>query len=578
MIIKNEGNIIYDTLKSLYKKIKFDRWVICDTGSNDNTIDELKRFFIETKYKGQFYKCEWVNFAYNRTEALALSRGKTDYVLIFDADDRIEGDFVVPKYRKGNGYTLNFTDGKNFWKRIALLDNRMEWYFEGVIHEYVKTKSPHNRCHLNGNYAIKTNVVVSHRNKKRFNYNKLIEDAKIMEKAFSTEKNNKLKARYAFYCGKNYSGTKYIDKSIKWYNIRLTFDINKNELWQTSYQLGLLHLNKNKASANEYFMKCLSFNNRRFENIYYILLYNYEKDELYTCLNLLKIIKGQYKLENIYKDFLFKNKEIIYDFLPKLIINIFTHVINFLNKPDSGDPKEKSLKYIEREELVDIIFHLEYVFYTSFIVFLNKNKTYKKDGVKEEWEKLSIKQIHEFIISLKKFILFINTKNKKSNLFFLKNHFIDFIDFNKHNLKKNKKICVEAKNVFNLLPDKTPEDENLYEVRKDIEKKIKNLKEKQINIEEEKKILKIEREKRILKIETKCIGIQTTKQILNKIDDINIKYLDLKFKKTNKQPNVSRNTTLKNKDITNVKSPNKIKCIDKSSQTILSSQNLRKRI
>ena len=37
MIVKNEGHIIADTLQKLTGKIKFDYWVISDTGSTDST-------------------------------------------------------------------------------------------------------------------------------------------------------------------------------------------------------------------------------------------------------------------------------------------------------------------------------------------------------------------------------------------------------------------------------------------------------------------------------------------------------------------------------------------------------------
>ena len=45
MIVKNESRIIADSLRKLCDKIKFDYWVICDTGSTDNTIEVIREFF-----------------------------------------------------------------------------------------------------------------------------------------------------------------------------------------------------------------------------------------------------------------------------------------------------------------------------------------------------------------------------------------------------------------------------------------------------------------------------------------------------------------------------------------------------
>ena len=37
-----------------------------------------------------------MDFGYNRTKALTTAFGKTDYLLIFDADDKIMGDLKLP--------------------------------------------------------------------------------------------------------------------------------------------------------------------------------------------------------------------------------------------------------------------------------------------------------------------------------------------------------------------------------------------------------------------------------------------------------------------------------------------------
>ena len=45
MIVKNEAHLISETLKMLCSKIKFTYWVICDTGSTDNTKEQIIEFF-----------------------------------------------------------------------------------------------------------------------------------------------------------------------------------------------------------------------------------------------------------------------------------------------------------------------------------------------------------------------------------------------------------------------------------------------------------------------------------------------------------------------------------------------------
>uniref|UniRef100_A0A6C0I4Z7 Glycosyltransferase 2-like domain-containing protein n=1 Tax=viral metagenome TaxID=1070528 RepID=A0A6C0I4Z7_9ZZZZ len=51
MIVKNESHIIRRTLDMLITKIRFDYWVICDTGSTDSTREPLNENMEELKKK-----------------------------------------------------------------------------------------------------------------------------------------------------------------------------------------------------------------------------------------------------------------------------------------------------------------------------------------------------------------------------------------------------------------------------------------------------------------------------------------------------------------------------------------------
>ena len=61
MIVKNESKIIRETLEKLCGKIKFDYWVISDTGSNDNTIEVIETFFKEKNIPGEMFQHEWMS-------------------------------------------------------------------------------------------------------------------------------------------------------------------------------------------------------------------------------------------------------------------------------------------------------------------------------------------------------------------------------------------------------------------------------------------------------------------------------------------------------------------------------------
>ena len=87
MIVKNEAHLIQDTLEKLTKKIAFDYWCVSDTGSTDGTQDIIRSFFANKQIAGELVEHKWRDFGYNRTKALESAYNKSDYLLVFDADD-----------------------------------------------------------------------------------------------------------------------------------------------------------------------------------------------------------------------------------------------------------------------------------------------------------------------------------------------------------------------------------------------------------------------------------------------------------------------------------------------------------
>ena len=108
MIVKDESHIIKGTLEMLCNKINFDYWVICDTGSTDDTPKIITDFFKQKKIKGELHNEKWVNFAHNRTSALEKAYKKTDLLLVFDADDELHGNFNFPQEVSFDEYNMKF--------------------------------------------------------------------------------------------------------------------------------------------------------------------------------------------------------------------------------------------------------------------------------------------------------------------------------------------------------------------------------------------------------------------------------------------------------------------------------------
>jgi beta-1,4-mannosyl-glycoprotein beta-1,4-N-acetylglucosaminyltransferase len=275
MIVKNESHIIKETLEMLCNKITFSYWVICDTGSTDNTQTIITDFFKSKDIPGELYNNEWKNFAYNRTLALDAAFNKTDLLFVFDADDEIHGNIKIPTNVDSDGYLLNFgTSSGTSYQRVLLVNNRIKWNYKSVIHEYINCLKPNAKItSIDGDYYI----VSGRRGSRNNDPEKYLKDAKILEEAYheAHKINDTLYLRYGFYCANSYKDAGKPQEAIKWYKVTLN-----NENWSQEKYMCCLNLyqeyNKigEKEKAFYYLIESFKYDTERMECIYH-LVYHY---------------------------------------------------------------------------------------------------------------------------------------------------------------------------------------------------------------------------------------------------------------------------------------------------------------
>jgi hypothetical protein len=273
MIVRNEEENILKTLNNIIDKIKIDYWVICDTGSTDNTKDIIINFFKDTNINGELYDDKWIDFAFNRNLAIERAEGKSKYLFFFDADDLIYGDLNIPIDLDYDCY--HFLYGDEFhWNRINLVSTKYKWRYKGILHEtiYNLTTSVYTKCILNKNYYIQGNCN-GYRSK---NKNKYYLDALLLEREIILNNEKDMISRYIFYCAQSYKDANCIDKAIEYYKKVLDNDNWNQEKYYSALMLGSLFLKKN--------MKDIAIH-------YYFLTNKYDKtriEGLYMCYELLK--------------------------------------------------------------------------------------------------------------------------------------------------------------------------------------------------------------------------------------------------------------------------------------------------
>jgi len=276
MIVKDEENVIRETLENLCKYIKFDYWVISDTGSIDRTKEIIQEYFKDKDIPGELFEDKWQDFASNRTIALEYAYDKTDYLLIFDADDRIHGNFNLPSSLTQDSYDLKMGIG-TCYVRPLLVNNRKRWKFMGVLHEYLKNIDPvESKGMINGDYFIESGK----KGNRSSDPNKYKKDAEILEKAFEIEKDTYLRYRYAFYCAQSYKDCDNIDKSIEWYKKVLSQDNWIQEKYISCMNIGNLYeKKKDMDNALEYWIKSYEYDPERNEGGSRVMEYYYNKGQ-----------------------------------------------------------------------------------------------------------------------------------------------------------------------------------------------------------------------------------------------------------------------------------------------------------
>jgi GR25 family glycosyltransferase involved in LPS biosynthesis len=290
MIVKNEAKVIVGTLTNLSKYMDFDYWVISDTGSTDETPQLIRDFFLEKGIPGELFSHEWRDFGYNRTKALECAYDKTDYLLIFDADDAMHGDFKLPfDNNLADRYMLKI--GKGFeYVRPLLINNHKRWEFKGVLHEFLANIDPIGAdATVGGDYHIESGRTGN----RSQNPTKYYDDAVILEKAYHVElalPDKGMSGRYAFYCARSYkdAGEKYHDQALEWY--KKVLDIPNHwdqEKYYAALEIGGIYKGRAKMDlAVPYFLKTLEYDEERIEGLILAVEHFYQTGQ-YILVNAL---------------------------------------------------------------------------------------------------------------------------------------------------------------------------------------------------------------------------------------------------------------------------------------------------
>lgn len=134
MIVRDEADRIVPALRSCRQLI--DYWVICDTGSTDDTQSVIQREL--AGIPGELHEDAWIDFGHNRNRLMARARGRSEYLLLLDADETVEltpgglDDLVL------DAYTVpHLAEYRDQVKRVVR--GTLPWNYVGAVCEHLES-------------------------------------------------------------------------------------------------------------------------------------------------------------------------------------------------------------------------------------------------------------------------------------------------------------------------------------------------------------------------------------------------------------------------------------------------------
>lgn len=259
LIVKNESKVVKRCLSSIKNYI--DYWVVCDTGSTDDTKSIVSSELSEIP--GELHQVPWINFGHNRTQLLQLCKGKADYLLLIDADEiLLVRDENFKEQLNLDSYLIKF-EGDLEWRQKKLISNHIDWRYEGVTHEFITSNE-------DKNFKPTDSIALHHFCDGSRRPEKFEDDIRLLRAALKDDPKN---GRYLFYLAQCLFDIGRHKKALKTYQSRIELGGWEEEVYYSMLRKAMcLKQVKDYFPISE-FVEAHEFRPSRPEAIYEIIKY-----------------------------------------------------------------------------------------------------------------------------------------------------------------------------------------------------------------------------------------------------------------------------------------------------------------
>ena len=268
MIVRDEAAVIERCLASVRPFV--DTWVIVDTGSTDDTKERIRGAL--EGLPGELHERPWRDFGHNRTEARNLARGHADYLLFIDADETLQAPagFAWPRL-EAPAYHLWAEAGATRYARPALVADRLDWRWEGVLHEFPAVDPMPAFAQLDWPRILVRQDGARSRDPRKFE-----KDAEVLRAAFEQDPQN---ARNAFYLAQTYRLAGRLEEARDVYRHRAGLAGLEEERWYAVYQVARLteRLGAPEGEIQSAYLAAYALRPTRAEPLFHLARYHGER-------------------------------------------------------------------------------------------------------------------------------------------------------------------------------------------------------------------------------------------------------------------------------------------------------------
>ncbi len=246
MIVKNETPVLDRLFQSVRSIIT--SYVIVDTGSSDGTPEFIEKWMNEAGIPGKVYHHSWVNFGYNRNQALQLAytNGEAEWILFIDADEELacSDPSIFEQLKPGVSYRLQKHHGNMRYALTNLVDiSQTRWEWRGVVHEFLhRVEGSGSAVDLSETWIIYRSGEGA-RSRGRTNEEKFLADARLLEDELQRNPND---PRSRFYLAQSYRDAGHAMLAYENYLIRAAMLGWDEENYVAQYRAGRLAIILNK--------------------------------------------------------------------------------------------------------------------------------------------------------------------------------------------------------------------------------------------------------------------------------------------------------------------------------------------